>query len=63
GAEGAQIEVLLSTNLVDWQPGDPDLEMVSTQPVGDGRALVTLRVKAPLADADHLYMRLRVTVP
>jgi len=57
----AKIEVLFSTNLVEWQQGAPHLEPVSTEPLGDGRALVTWRVKPPLRDEPQVFMRLRVT--
>ena len=61
GAERATIEVLFSSDLAAWQPGAPHLELVSTKHLGDGRALVTWRVKPPLRDESRLFMRLRVT--
>jgi hypothetical protein len=36
GAERARIEVLLSTNLVEWQEGTPHLEPVSLQQLSNG---------------------------
>ena len=60
GAERAAIEVLLSTDLTNWQEGAPHLEAVSMEPLGDGRALVTWRVNPPLGDEPQLFMRLRV---
>ena len=61
GAERAKIEVLFSTDLATWQEGAPDLETVSMEPLGDGRALITCRVKPPLSDDPRVFMRLRVT--
>src|SRR5258706_276223 len=57
----AKIEVLFSTNLVEWQEGASQLEPISTKQLGDGRALVTWRVKSPLRDEPQVFMRLRVT--
>lgn len=59
GAERAVIEVLFSRDLANWQEGAPDLEFVFTAQLGDGRALVTWRVKPPLRDAPQVFMRLR----
>jgi CotH protein/lamin tail-like protein len=61
GAERARIEVLYSTDLVAWQDAAPHLEAVSMQQLGDGRALVTWRVKPLLRDEPRVFMRLRVT--
>ena len=61
GAERAGIEVFFSTDLSGWVPGAPDLEAMSITPLGDGRAMVTWRVKSPLRDEANLFMRLRVT--
>lgn len=61
GAERADVKVQLSTDLATWQDGTPHLEAVSTQQLGDGRAVLTWRVKPPLADESRLFMRLRVT--
>jgi hypothetical protein len=59
-AEGVEIEFHFSTNLVKWQDGTSHLELVSTESLGDGRAVRAWRVKPPLRDQPHLYMRLRV---
>lgn len=59
-AEGAEIELQVSTDLVEWQDGTSHLELVSTEPLGDGRALRKWRVQAPLRDQPQLYVRLRV---
>jgi hypothetical protein len=62
-AERVEIGVQFSTDLEDWEEGAPHLEAVSTAETGDGRALVTWEVKAPLRSAPRLFMRLRVTEP
>lgn len=59
-AEGVQIEFHFSTDLVEWQDGASHFELVSTEPLGDGRAVRTWRVKPPLHDQPQLYVRLRV---
>ena len=61
GAERAKIEVLFSTDLAAWQEAAPHLEAVSMEQLGDGRALVTWRLKPPLRDEPRVFMRLRVT--
>ena len=61
GAERVSIEVLFSSDLIAWEPGAPDLEAMSISQLGDGRALVTWRVKSPRRDEPHLFMQLRVT--
>jgi hypothetical protein len=58
-AERAKIEVLFSTNLVEWQEGASQLDPISIKQLGDGRALVTWRVKSPLRDESQVFMRLR----
>ncbi|MEK7674305.1 MAG: lamin tail domain-containing protein, partial [Verrucomicrobiota bacterium] len=59
GAERAAIEVLFSTDLLAWTAGAPHLEAVSIAQLGDGRALITWRVKSPLRDEPQVFMRLR----
>jgi hypothetical protein len=61
GAERAELAVFFSADLVTWRDGAPDLETVSMEPLGDGRALVTWRVKPPLRDEPRVFMQLRVT--
>lgn len=63
GADRAQIKVLISTDLATWQDAATNLELVSSTPLGDGRAMITWRVKPPLADEARLFMRLNVTAP
>ena len=60
-ADRATVDVMVSSDLVQWVKGAEHLEAVSTNDLGDGRALVTWRVKSPLADGTQLFMRLRVT--
>ena len=59
-AEGVQIEFHFSTDLVEWQDGASHFELVSTEPLGDGRAVRSWRVKPPLRDQPQLYVRLHV---
>ena len=59
-AERVEIELHFSTNLTEWQAGTSHLELVSTEALGDGRAMRSWRIKPPLRDQPHLYMRLRV---
>src|SRR5687768_8617409 len=59
-ATRATIEVHFSTNLTTWQDGAAHLNLISTQELGDGRALRTWHVKAPLSEEPRLFMRLRV---
>ena len=61
GAERAKIDVLFSTDLAAWQEAAPHLEAVSQLQLGDGRALMTWRLKPPLRDQPRVFMRLRVT--
>ena len=58
-AENVGITVFFSTDLATWEDGADSLELVSRDPLGDGRELVTWRVKAPLRDAPQVFMRLR----
>jgi hypothetical protein len=59
-ATNIEIGVSFSTNLTRWQDGTEYLELLSRQPLGDGRELVTCRVKPPLQDELHLFMRMKV---
>ena len=49
-AANAEVGVFFSTDLTTWQDGAAHLELVSREPLGDGRELVTWRVKPPLRD-------------
>ena len=60
GADRAEIKVLFSTNLIDWEDGTTVLTPVSTQPLGDGRAMVTWKVDSAYSDAPRLFMRLQI---
>lgn len=57
-AENVEIGVFFSTDLTTWQDGAAQLEQVSREPLGDGRELVTWRVKPPLRDEQRVFMRL-----
>lgn len=59
-AKGVEILPSFSRDLVDWQDGASQLEVVSTEPLGDGRAMRVWRIKAPLRNQTQLFMRLRV---
>lgn len=59
GAERVGIAPVVSTNLTTWEDGVANLEWVSSEPLGDGRELVTWRVRPPLRDAPRLFLRLR----
>lgn len=61
-AEGVDLSVMVSTNLLTWSDGTPHLEFVAREILADGRALVTWRVKPPLRDAPSVYLRLRATI-
>ena len=58
-AENVDIGVFFSTDLATWQEGASHLELVSREPLGDGRDLMTWRVKPPLRDEPRVFMRLR----
>ncbi len=59
GAERAKIEVLFSTDLAGWLDAAPHLEAVSLTQLGDGRALMTWRIRPPLRDQQRVFLRLR----
>jgi hypothetical protein len=59
-ADGVEIELHFSTDLVEWQDGAAHLELVSTKPLGVHRALRAWHVKPPLSHQPQLYMRLHV---
>lgn len=61
-AENVGIAVFFSTDLIRWQDGTAYLARVSTEPLGDGRALVTWRVEPPLRDEPWVLIRLRAVV-
>jgi hypothetical protein len=58
-AESVEIGVSFSTDLSTWQDSAAHLELVSREPLGDGRELITCRVKPPLRDEPQVFMRLR----
>jgi hypothetical protein len=61
GADGAQVEVQFSSDLMTWVDGAPNLEAMSVEPLGDGRAIVNWRVKDSVSGEPKRFMRLRVT--
>jgi hypothetical protein len=61
-ATNVEIGVSFSTNLTTWQDGTEYLELLSRQPLGDGRELVTCRVKPPLNDEVCVFMRMRAVI-
>lgn len=50
GAEGVRLVWLMSTDLTTWREASADLEWVSLLPLGDGRAMMTYRLRAPLPE-------------
>ncbi len=67
-SENFTIQPYFSTDLTTWENGEPHLEHIGTEPLGteplgDGRALRTWQVNAPLSTEPKLFMQLRVTAP
>jgi hypothetical protein len=60
GAEGAEIQVDVSADMSNWQDGAAHTEIVSMTNLGDGRAMVMVRVNEPMAGEERLFLRLRV---
>jgi len=58
-ATNAELRVFFSVDLRTWQDGTLYLEQVSQEPLGDGRALITCRVKPPFGDESPVFMRFR----
>ncbi len=59
-ARDAELGVFFSPDLVTWQEGAAHLQLVSRQPLGDGRELVTWSVQPPLRDSPQVFVRLGV---
>lgn len=57
------IGVSISMDLTTWEDGAANLELVSRQPLGDGRELLTWRVTLPLESEPKVFLRLRAAVP
>jgi hypothetical protein len=55
----AGIGVFFSTDLTTWWDGAAYLEQVSAESLGDGRELVTCRIKPPLRDKSPVFLRFR----
>lgn len=60
-AEGIEVMPYFSTDLVEWIDGALHLESVSMDPLDEGRALRVWRVKPPLRNQAHLFMRLNIS--
>ncbi len=58
-AENTELGVFFSTDPPLWQDAAAYLELVSRESLGDGRELVTWRVKPPLRDERRVFLRLR----
>jgi hypothetical protein len=58
-AEDAEIGLFFSTDMTAWQDAAAHLELVSRELLGDGRELITWRIKPPLRDEPRIFMRLR----
>ena len=61
-AENVQVAVSLSTDLVKWVDARDNVELVSRQPIGDGRELTVWRLKPSLAHLPKMFLRLRAIV-
>jgi hypothetical protein len=61
-AQNVDVGVFFSTDLIVWQDGAAYLELISREPLGDGRELITWRVNPPLRDEPRVFMRLRAVV-
>ena len=58
-AVSVEVGVFFSTDLTTWQDGAAYLELISKEPLGDGRELVIWRIKPPLRDEPQVFLRLR----
>jgi hypothetical protein len=58
-ATNAEIGVFFSTDLTTWQDAGLSLEQVSREPLGEGRELITCRVKPPLRNESPVFLRFR----
>lgn len=59
----AQIRVFYSVDLATWQDAAAHLELVSRQPLGEGRELATWRIKLPLREMPRVFLRLLAVIP
>ena len=57
-AQNVELAVFFSTDLTTWQDGTTQLEIVSRATLGDGRDLVTCRVKMPLRNEPRVFLRI-----
>jgi len=58
-AESVEFGVFFSTDLATWQDGTAHLELISREPLDDGREVVSWRVLRPLRDEPRVFMRLQ----
>src|SRR5262249_33969508 len=61
-AQNVAMGVWFSSDLTIWQDASASLELISREPLGDGRELITWRIKAPLRGQAHIFIRLRAVV-
>ncbi len=60
GAEGATVGIDSSTDMSNWQDAAAIAEVVAVDNLGDGRAMVTVRINEPTALEVRLFVRLRI---
>ncbi len=58
-ATDVTLSVLYSTDLETWLDAGAQLELLSRQPLDDGRELLTWMVRPPLRDGPQVFLRLR----
>jgi hypothetical protein len=58
-AQSADLSVVYSTDLATWRHAAEHLELVSREPLGDGRELLTWLVKPTLRDEPRVLLRLQ----
>lgn len=63
GAERTSLTVHASLDLASWQDASTQLALVSRQPLGDGRILVTWQILPPLRNAPAIFLRLSASLP
>jgi hypothetical protein len=57
-AQNTIVSAYFSTNLVAWQDASAHLEILSRTPLGDGRELVSFRIKSPLREETRIFLRI-----
>lgn len=61
-AHNVEVGVTFSTDLATWHDAVAHLDLVSREPLGDGRELITLSVKPPLRAQPSVFLRLQATL-